>query len=149
MAWFEIDWCLNKMAPLMFIRHFEMYFHVRKCYEFRIVFVNVVLTKTIKQLTLAQVITSCCQATLHYFNQCQWKLLTPYGVTRLQWVKGMSWLSPGNIALFDCHGRKQEWSHERLWSHETILYNPCEVNHLFTETQPNCFPWSLWLHHIR
>ena len=40
--------------------------------------------------TLVQVMAWCHQATSHYLNQCWPRSLTPYGVTRPQWVKVMS-----------------------------------------------------------
>ena len=36
--------------------------------------------------TLVQVMAWCRQATSHYLNQCWPRYLSPYGVTRLQWV---------------------------------------------------------------
>ena len=39
------------------------------------------------QSTLVQVMAWCCQATSHYLSQCWPRPLTPYGVTRPQWVK--------------------------------------------------------------
>ena len=37
--------------------------------------------------TLVQVMAWCRQATSHYLNQCWPRSLSPYGVTRPQWVK--------------------------------------------------------------
>ena len=55
------------------------------------------------QPTLVQVMAWCRQATSHYLSQCWPRSLSPYGVTRLQWVKiyshsiivfcNISWLS--------------------------------------------------------
>ena len=39
------------------------------------------------QSTLVQVMAWCCQATSHYLSQCWPRSLSPYGVTRPQWVK--------------------------------------------------------------
>ena len=39
------------------------------------------------QLTLVQVMAWCRQATSHYLSQCWLSSLSPYGVTRPQWVK--------------------------------------------------------------
>ena len=41
------------------------------------------------QSTLVQVMTRCHQATSHYLSQCWPRSLSPYGVTRPQWVN--SW----------------------------------------------------------
>ena len=38
------------------------------------------------QSTLVQVMAWCCQATSHYRSQCWSRSLSPYGVTRPQWV---------------------------------------------------------------
>ena len=41
---------------------------------------------TDNQSTLVQVMTWCLQATSHYLSQCWPRSLTPYGITRPQWV---------------------------------------------------------------
>ena len=41
--------------------------------------------------TLVQVLAWCHQATCHYLSQCWPRYLSPYGVTRPQWVK--RWMS--------------------------------------------------------
>ena len=40
--------------------------------------------------TLVQVMAWCCQATSHYLSQCWPKSVSPYGVTRPQWVNSLS-----------------------------------------------------------
>ena len=40
---------------------------------------------------LVQVMVWCRQATSHYLSQCWPRSLSPYGVTRPQWVKGKTW----------------------------------------------------------
>ena len=45
------------------------------------------LNFTDDQLTLVQVMAWCRQATSHYLSQCWPRSLSPYGVTRPQWVK--------------------------------------------------------------
>ena len=37
--------------------------------------------------TFVLVMAWCCQATSHYLNQCWRRSMTPYGITRPQWVK--------------------------------------------------------------
>ena len=37
--------------------------------------------------TLVKVMALCCQVTSHYLNQCWHRSMSPYGVTRPQWVK--------------------------------------------------------------
>ena len=43
--------------------------------------------------TLVQVMAWCRQATSHYMSQCWPRSLSPYGVTRPQWVNGYNYLS--------------------------------------------------------
>ena len=43
------------------------------------------------QSTLVQVMAWCCQATSHYLSQCWPRSLSPYGITRPQWVKSTKW----------------------------------------------------------
>ena len=47
------------------------------------------LDVTDDQSTLVQVMAWCRQATSHYLNQCWPRSLSPYGVTRPQWVNSM------------------------------------------------------------
>ena len=42
--------------------------------------------------TLVQVMAWCRQTTSHYLNQCWPWSLTPYGITRPQWVKARAWM---------------------------------------------------------
>ena len=39
--------------------------------------------------TLVQVMAWCCQATSHYLSQCWPRSMSPYGVTRPQWVNSL------------------------------------------------------------
>ena len=53
---------------------------------------EIVLTWTPQDLTddkstLVQVMAWCCQTTSHYLSQCWHSSLSPYGITRPQWVK--------------------------------------------------------------
>ena len=45
------------------------------------------LDLTDDESTLVQVMAWCCQATSHYLSQCWLRSMSPYGVTRPQWVK--------------------------------------------------------------
>ena len=47
---------------------------------------------TVDQSTLVQVMAWCCQATSHYLSQCWPRSLSPYGITRPQWVKSYALL---------------------------------------------------------
>ena len=40
--------------------------------------------------TLVQVMAWCCQATSHYLSQCWSRFMSPYGITRPQWVNSIS-----------------------------------------------------------
>ena len=42
--------------------------------------------------TLVQVMAWCRQAASHYLSQCWPRSLSPYGVTRLQWVNSLYWI---------------------------------------------------------
>ena len=61
--------------------------------------------------TLVQVMAWCGQATSHYLSQCWPRSLSPYGVTRPQWVKYSTskeiytWLVVGCVLLHYCAGQ--------------------------------------------
>ena len=59
--------------------------------------------------TLVQVMAWCHQATSHYLSQCWPRSLSPYGVTRPQWVKTITY---GNIHLAQ--------NLFRLWQHQAF-----------------------------
>ena len=56
------------------------------------------LDLTDDESTLVQVMAWCCQATSHYLSQCWPRFMSPYGVTRSQWVN-LTWLTK-------CHSSK-------------------------------------------
>ena len=66
-------------------------------YEIALIWMS--LDFTDDQSTLVQVMAWCRQATSHYLSQCWPRSLSPYGVTRPQWVNpsgtdiGISWSS--------------------------------------------------------
>ena len=50
--------------------------------------------------TLVQVMAWCCQAASHYLSQCWPRSMSPYGVTRPQWVKYcMCWIALTHFGL--------------------------------------------------
>ena len=55
--------------------------------------------------TLVQVMAWCRQAASHYLSQCCPRSLSPYGVTRPQWVKWSraSWLLAGLLTVSTTH----------------------------------------------
>ena len=61
------------------------------------------LDLTVDKSTLVQVVAWCHQATSHYLSQCWPRFMSPYGVTRPQWVKFMSisftlgWILPNDF----------------------------------------------------
>ena len=60
--------------------------------------------------TFVQVMAWCRQATSHYLSQCWPRSMSPYGVTRPQWVKVMAWacLVPIHVDLSST-GLKLQW----------------------------------------
>ena len=59
---------------------------------------SVSLDHTYDKSTLVQVMDWCRQATSHYLSQCWPRSMSPYGVTRPQWVKGCISLDPSKIS---------------------------------------------------
>ena len=71
------------------------------------------------QSTLNQVMAWCCQATSHYLIQCWLRSLSPYGVTRPQWVKYWIKLKHSNEKYCIC-----------LWWYWRIFYiKSCDSQH--------------------
>ena len=58
------------------------------------------LNLTDDKSTLVQVMAWCRQATSHYLSQCWTRTLSPYGVTRPQWVKWYQWRNWRNLHFF-------------------------------------------------
>ena len=56
-----------------------------------------VIYKVILVITLVQVMTWCRQTTSHCLKQCWPKSMSPYGITRPQWDKGIAW---NNYTMF-------------------------------------------------
>ena len=56
------------------------------------------LDPTDDKSTLVQVMAWCHQTTSLYLNQCWHRSMSPYGVTRPQWVKGCVSLDPSKIS---------------------------------------------------
>ena len=67
--------------------------------------------------TLIQVMAWCRQATSHYLSQCWPRYLSPYGVTRPQWVNTVQYnqFSPKCTPEFSCRARYEE-SLVSLWA---------------------------------
>ena len=52
--------------------------------------------------TLVQVMAWCRQATSHYLSQCWPRSMSPYGVTRPQWVNGVYYTQPQVVPSIYC-----------------------------------------------
>ena len=76
------------------------------------------LNLTADKPTLLQVMAWCCQATSHYLSQCWPRSLSPYGITRPQWVNYRNWY--------------QYWGH------------CCLINDLGSSPQPEGEARALW-----
>ena len=79
---------LNSLAPGKFECNFQMdfsdwWFWGRSC---EIALIVMSLDFTDHQSTLVQVMAWCRQATSHYLSECWPRSLSPYGITRPQWV---------------------------------------------------------------
>ena len=64
--------------------------------------------------TLVQVMAWCRQATSHYLSQCWPSSMSPYGVTRPQWVNPDLWCHTASLSLrltrhFHSHLAKPYW----------------------------------------
>ena len=85
--------CINSLAPGKFEWYFRHVFFKQilvidgwgmSC-EIALIWMSPDFTDD--QSTLVQVMAWCRQATSHYLSQCWLRYLSPYGVTRPQWVK--------------------------------------------------------------
>ena len=89
--------------------------------------------------TLVQVMAWCRQATSHYLNQCWPSFLSPYGVTRPQWVN-LSWPRPA-----ECHMAQNNLVNIGLgnvlltaWWHQAFIRN----NFRLSSMRFRAFTWS-------
>ena len=97
---------LNSLAPGKFIWNF-------RCIIFKqilvidgwgisceIALIWMSLDFTDDQSTLVQVMAWCRQATSHYLSQCWPRSLSPYGITRPQWVKALINVLPQSLQFW-------------------------------------------------
>ena len=92
------------------------------------------LDRTDDKSTLVQVMVWCRQATSHHLGQCWPRSLSPYGVTRPQWVlimKGIEWFAEGllirnnfYIHLISMH-LHIEISLSQLWNTRVTFHKLC------------------------
>ena len=76
------------------------------------------------KLTLVQVMAWCCQATSHYLSQCWPSSMSPYGVTRPQWVK------PSKPVVHTCITFQYSWQYEQI-----PIY--CQISNISRIKSPN------------
>ena len=89
--------------------------------EIAVIWISLVFTDD--QSTLVQVMAWCHQATSHYLSQCWPRSLSPYGVTRPQWVNGSRFFS--NILL-------SMWNDES--GHSLGIYGDINFNRNFYDS---------------
>ena len=85
--------------------------------------------------TLVQVMAWCRQATSHYLSQCWPRFMSPYGVTRPQWVKISFPLNlnynekiiHGLQSIIECTSFKV-WVRYFVWNFKGYLWNSTQNN---------------------
>ena len=88
----DILWMINSLAPSRFWLNFRgVIFKQILVIDGWVISCEITLRwmsqgRTNDKSTLVQVMAWCPQATSHYLNQCWPRSMSPYGVTRLQWV---------------------------------------------------------------
>ena len=75
-------------------------------FEFALIWLSMELNGD--KSTLVQVMAWCRQATSHYLSQCWLRSLSPYGVTRPQWVRGLLWVV------------NSLWPSDAVWRHRSM-----------------------------
>ena len=68
---------------------------------------------------ITHALTWCCQATIHYLNQCSPRSLSPYGVTRPEWVNEVFW----EVYLPDSSNISQSMT-PCMAAHDSAAFNP-------------------------
>ena len=87
--WWNFRWVLFK--PITVVDGWDT------CYEIALRKMSQDLTDD--KSTLVQVMAWCRQATSHYLNQCWPSFMSPYGVTRPQWVNPQWWPISATLPL--------------------------------------------------
>ena len=59
--------------------------------------------------TLVQVMAWCCQATSHYLSQSRPRSLSPYGITRPQWVNSYDYWNICGRGIMPCFWCVKRW----------------------------------------
>ena len=95
---------INSLAPERFQRNFSKvnfpanFSDWKQSISCKIVLKWIPMDLTDCKSTLVQVMAWCRQATSHCLSQCWPRFMSPYGVTRPQWVKNQMW--PQYVAYF-------------------------------------------------
>ena len=89
------------------------------------------------QSTLVQVMACCRQAPSHYLSRCWLRSLSPYGVTRPQWVKHLQDFNI-NLGQFSIHDLKQSPSQ---WAKTLHIF----IYHVFSDWTRYCMDISMAL----
>ena len=99
------------------------------------------LDLTDDQSTLVQVMAWCSQATSHYLSQCWPRSLSPYGVTRPQWVKFIEENMPhqGFFSLYDW-AKSQPIRYLLILAKTLFSYRQKTV--VISRSMANCFLWN-------
>ena len=84
------------------------------CSEIALIWMS--LDFTDDQSTLVQVMAWCRQATSHYLSQCWPRSLSPYGVTRPQWVNHVCITGPEYVNPWATGNAKVHAQHCSYWS---------------------------------
>ena len=85
-----VELCIGWLLHSMFVLIFKQILVIDQWgISYEIALIWMALDFADDQSTLVQVMAWCRQATSHYLNQCWPRSLSPYGVTRPQWVKAM------------------------------------------------------------
>ena len=77
------------------------------------------------QSTLVQVMAWCRQATSHYLGQCWPRSLSPYGVTRPQWVnmwQSITWTKSDQVVWWLGQNELNNWE---IISSKLVFYSKC------------------------
>ena len=121
--------------------------------------VNAILMVTLGESTLFQVMAWWLQATCHYLSQC-WSL-SPYGVTKLQWVIVLQIFFWRNIKIYlrflisrhsddTCSWNPYPWKPNTCLFYIDNILTPDDLMHIskdqFHNYQINSSPpWTKWL----
>ena len=122
--------CFNSLAPRRIeINCREVIFKLISVIDGLGISCEIVLTwmpqvLTDDKSTLIQVMTWCHQATSHYLSQCWPGSLSPYGVTRPQWVNKHNTPNPVCSVATICHQVCfVHWGHPSLFHTASFLLN--------------------------